>query len=327
MKKTLLILLAAAVLLPALVTAQEEPQARLLALEAARDYLEKSRYPEHSKVLAPEAVDPLRDERASNPVTVRNKNLPAASLAVWSEDISYRLGQTMAFYARPAGFTAASITGTLSRDDGRFGQRLVFVDDGTGVDLQAGDGVYSAGFMASPKMNPELAHLYQVKVNAMLESGEQLNAITGFVLSNPWADLTGAYRDRIEGGNLVIEAQVKVHRAGRFHLSGVLHELDGGPIGTSQVALELEPGTHWMPLSFYGLMFHDRQVSGAVKLGSLSLSTTGGMPNALGKLVTDAHVVNVLEKASLRSVPYGNAADLDAARRLERDAARALAER
>ena len=83
----------------------------------------------------------------------------------------------------------------------------------------------------------------------------------------------------------MILAEVDVARPGRFHLAGTLHTLKGEPVGTAQSASELEPGRHWIELSFYGLMFHDRKVAGPFRLGTLAFSTTGGMPNALNDLI------------------------------------------
>ena len=129
-------------------------------------------------------------------------------------------------------------------------------------------------------------------------------------------------RDRVRDGNLVLSAQVRVARAGRFHLAGTLHTRDGEPVGTAQAAVELEPGRHWIDLSFYGLIFHDRQVAGPYRLGSLALSTTHSMPNALNDLVTDAYVTRSLPAKRLTREPFGHSGLLEAARRLAIEAER-----
>ena len=83
----------------------------------------------------------------------------------------------------------------------------------------------------------------------------------------------------LRDGNLVIAAEVEVTERGRFHLAGTLYSMAGEPIGYAQAAAELEPGRQWIELSYYGLMFHDRQAAGPYRLGTLALATTGRMPS------------------------------------------------
>lgn len=304
-----------------------DAQPRLLAAEAAADYLEKARYPEHSKALPAGAMDPLREERRVQPITVRARDKSGASLSVWSTELSYLSGQAPVLRAVAAGFQPTGLTGEIADASGRVYGRLVFHDDGVSPDRVAGDGVYSARHVPDKALRIDLARAFRVTVDAGRVDAEPLSATTGFVISNPWAELTGAYRHAVRDGNLVIEAEVDVRREGRFHLSGVLHTVAGEPVGTAQTARRLERGSHWLPLEFFGLIFHDRQVRGPVKLGSVALSTTGGMPNALNPLVEDAYMVLLDKSVQFRAEPFGNAADLDAARRLEESARKSLAAR
>ncbi len=66
-------------------------------------------------------------------------------------------------------------------------------------------------------------------------------------------------------GDLVVSARVEVARAGRFHLEGTVHTMGDEPVGWAQTAAELAPDSHWLDLPFYGLMFHDRRVSGIMQ--------------------------------------------------------------
>jgi hypothetical protein len=97
----------------------------------------------------------------------------------------------------------------------------------------------------------------------------------------------------------------------------VLHTQDGEPIGTAQAAAVLEPGEHWMALDFYGLMFHDRGIQGPFQLGSVTLTATGGMPNALGPVLENVHLTRPHKAAAFTAEPYGNPDLLEAAARLE----------
>jgi hypothetical protein len=142
--------------------------------------------------------------------------------------------------------------------------------------------------------------------------------VGGFLYSNPAAHLTGRYRDGLRDGSLVVSAEVDVTRAGRFHLAATLYSMADEPVGTAQAAAELEPGRRWIELSFYGLMFHDRQVAGPFRLGTVSLATTGGMPNALNDLVENAHVTRAWQLEQMTTRPFGNQQLLEAASRLEK---------
>ena len=127
------------------------------------------------------------------------------------------------------------------------------------------------------------------------------------------ADAVGPIVD----GNLVIAAQVDVQEAGRFHLAGTLYTLQGEPVGTARAAAQLQPGRQWINLSFYGLMFHDRNVAGPFHLGALAFSATSRMPNALNDLVENAYVTKPFKLAVMTARPFGDVKLLDAAARLE----------
>lgn len=167
-------------------------------------------------------------------------------------------------------------------------------------------------------LQPELAASYMVKVRSRLLDGDVRESVGGFLYSNPAAHLTGRYRDELRDGSLVIAAEVDVARAGRFHLAGTLYSLAGEPVGTAQSAAGLEPGRQWIELSFYGLMFHDREVAGPYRLGTVALATTGGMPNALNDLVENAHVTRAWKLEQMTEKPFGNQRLLEAASRLEK---------
>ncbi|HKI03421.1 MAG TPA: hypothetical protein VKK31_15695 [Thermoanaerobaculia bacterium] len=110
---------------------------------------------------------------------------------------------------------------------------------------------------------------------------------------------------------------------GRFHLAGTLYSKAGEPVGYAQAAANLEPGRQWIELSYYGLMFHDRQVAGPYRLGSLAFSTTTQMPNALNDLVENAYVTRPYRLRQMREAAFERPQLLETAKRLEIDAERA----
>lgn len=295
-----------------------DAQVRPLAVEAAKIYRDQARYPEHSKALSAGALDPIRDERKSHPITVRDRQKADRSLTVWSEQLAYEVGEPVVLYAQLQGIRASAVTGELRTSDGRAVARVTFYDDGVAPDVAAGDGLLTAGLeLADRVATPELADSYLVQIDAATKTGDPLTAVTGFLLTNPGARLTGDFRSSVVDGNLVVEGRVDVERAGRFHLSGVLHTRSGEPIGTAQAAAVLEPGQHWMALDFYGLMFHDRGVQGPFQLGSVTLTATGSMPNALGPVLENVHLTRPHKATAFTAEPFGNPDLLEAAARLE----------
>ena len=93
--------------------------------------------------------------------------------------------------------------------------------------------------------------------------------------------------------------------------------MSGAPVGWAQAAVELEPGVHWVDLSFYGLMFHDRAVSGPLRLGAVALTTTGAMPNGLSDPLIDAYVTRPVKLQQMTAQPFGRRDLLRAADQLE----------
>jgi hypothetical protein len=105
----------------------------------------------------------------------------------------------------------------------------------------------------------------------------QLQDSVSFILSEPNIELTGEYRDYInDQGDLIIEAQVKTsntsNSAQSFYVQASLYSSTQVAIGATQVSQSLTTGTHWLALSFDGLMISDTQESGPYELKHVSLA-------------------------------------------------------
>lgn len=330
-------LLAFAALVPAL--AQAEPTVKPLALQAAADYAQQARYPQGTAVLPAGAVDPLVDDRVPTRQSRLGPNGAGPRLTVWASTISALPGDTVTLYAAlttvggaptllevlPAPGTAvtgAVVSGDLAgRALGALGA-VAYRDDGVAPDTLAADGIYTARFTlpASPKPALGQADSVMVTVSAALGDGELRKAAGGFQFSNPAARLTGRYTDAVRDGSLVIAAELEVLAPGRVYLSGTLADAAGQPFATAQSARTLSAGKQWLELPFYGLAFHDRGVAGAVSLASVSVTSTQGMPNALGPVVTNAHRTRPYTLAQFTRVPFNDPALLEQARRLQSEA-------
>lgn len=316
MRKTFGIMLMALAAMPA--GGQEISQEKgWLVRETAREYREQARFPESSRALRPGDADPVKEKRTATVQTSRGPEGRAA-LSVRAESVSFEIGRPIRLFATVEEGIALEVAGEIVGESGELVASFAYADDGRGIDKKAGDGVWSARVRMPEGLEPELAASYMVKVRSRLLDGDVRESVGGFLYSNPGAHLTGRYRDELRDGSLVIAAELDVRRAGRFHLAGTLYSMAGEPVGTAQAAAELEPGRQWIELSFYGLMFHDRQVAGPFRLGTVALSTTGGMPNALNDLVENAHVTRAWQVEQMTDRPFGNRRLLESASRLEK---------
>ena len=153
--------------------------------------------------------------------------------------------------------------------------------------------VFTTALTLDPTKAPPLgqASSVLVQLTATAPDGSVRKGSTGFLYSNPAAELTGKFRQRIEDGHLVVLAEATVAAPGRVHLEGSLADLAGQPQAIAQTAQVLSPGVHWIPLRFHGQLIRDLGLVDALRLRAITLRSTQGMPNAIGPVLTDAFVV------------------------------------
>jgi hypothetical protein len=254
---------------------------------------------------------------------------------VWASDIRYSVGDTALLFAKLETPTATvadllsplptsakgpwTINGELVDSNGQALGALTYSDDGEGVDAHAGDGIYTASFTLPAAQQPDLgtAKNIAVKVTASNAKQEQRVALGGFLFSRPGAQLSGEYQDRVSEGSLVIAAKLEVNVAGRYHIAGVLASTLGESIALAQSAAYFEPGVHWLELKFYGLVLREAGVAGPYSLNSVTLTTAGSMPNALGPVLNAVHVSQPYVTSMFTNKPFNRPDLLDAAVRLE----------
>ena len=329
-------LIAAALAVFAGLAAAATPTANL-ALDAARDDRAAARFPESSRPLA-DALDPLIEDRRP---TVQSQG-SSPRLTVWASGIAFEAGQTVDLFAQleDSRADASLIQQTLAalakkpRAQGveaevrnAAGETLATValrDDGKGADRLAADGVYSARWQlpAAHQPAPGRADSLLVRTAAKLADGGERVAVGGFQYSHPGARLTGRYRDALQDGSLQLLAEVDVLAPGRYHLSGTLADLLGKPLASAQAARQLDAGKHWLALDYYGLIFRELAAAGPFSLASVTLTSTVAMPNALGPVLHNSHRTGAFKLAEFTDRLFGQPDLLEAATRLERDAAR-----
>jgi hypothetical protein len=182
---------------------------------------------------------------------------------------------------------ARAIVGTVRDGAGDLVTELTFAPD-------TASPTYSASFTPAKFERPNLG--YTISVHATTAAGEEREAETVVIYNQPYAQLTGRFRDRIENGNLVIDAELVVDRSAVFRLEGSLYTEDGTrPLAWASASRELSVGTDWIPLTFYGLILRERTVSGPYLLRFASLSTETPDADATMRPIENAHVTPLLD--------------------------------
>ena len=139
-------------------------------------------------------------------------------------------------------------------------------------------GMGDSGYMQA-SIDPSVLEGAETGIYKILITQEkyQLQDSVSFILSEPNIELTGEYKDYInDQGDLIIEAQVKTsntsNSAQSFYVQASLYSSTQVAIGATQVSQSLTTGTHWLALSFDGLMISDAQEAGPYELKHVSLA-------------------------------------------------------
>jgi hypothetical protein len=295
------------------------PQA--LARTTAEEYRRRARYPRASHPLAPDE-DPIARDREVSPVTQRGPNGDDPALTVFPALAGFEDPEPAVLFAhltiRNARIAAREMRGTVTTEKLEPLGDVLFNDDGTDGDREAGDGLYTAVFL--PPEGDALAESFLVQVRAVALGDVERFAASSFLYSRPQAQLTGRYRDAVVDGSLRVEAELDVLAMGRFHLEATLADAAGErQLAWAQAAAALPPGLHWIGLDYYGLILREQAVGGPYLIRRIALSTATDMPNAKNRVVENAYLTRPYAVAAFTDRPYGDPGLLDAADRLDRD--------
>lgn len=185
---------------------------------------------------------------------------------------------------------ASAMRGVIQTADGRQVATLAFHDDGTHGDAQADDDFFAATYTPDPDRPDDFRGQFQVLVLAETPKGEEVTAQTEFVYNVQKAHLTRNYRDAIADGNLQIDVEVEVEEAGTFRVEGTLAATsDASMVGYARGEASLEPGRHWIPMVYWGRIFHTMKKDGPYLLWSVVLSTLGGPTPVESDVMPSAH--------------------------------------
>lgn len=299
------------------------PEVQSIAGTTADDYERRARFPRSSQPIE-DGVDPiLRDREVTRGKSVGPEGTHP-TLVVWPERTGFEAPSPIVMHAYlvhdDRRVDPRDLRGEIRTQQGGVLAALDFHDDGTNGDATANDLVYTAVVAPGKERALDFKGAQLVEVHAETKQGEERVATSGFLYSVPLAHLTGRYRDEIVDGSLVVSAEVLVDAPGRFHLEATLAAGDGTPLGWAQNAQVLEPGTAWIPLTYWGLMFRERGADGPYLLASVALSTTGEMPNQKNDVVAAAYRTQPYRATQFADRAYGDPGLLDAAARLRAEA-------
>jgi hypothetical protein len=202
---------------------------------------------------------------------------------------------------------ARSIRGVVQTMDGVMVAPLQFHDDGTHGDARADDDLFTATYTPDPDKPSDFRGQYQVLVQAEPDKGPELGTSTTFVYSVQIAHLTGNYRDAIVNGNLQIEAEIAVDEPGQFRVESTLVTTkDAKMLGYGYGEATLPAGTHWIPITYYGLIFHDMKAEGPYSMFSTMLSTIDPNGSQESDVVPNAHTTKAYAVADFGDQPFND---------------------
>jgi hypothetical protein len=304
----------------------EPPKVKAVAAvgaQAAAEYRRRARYPRSAQPLLTDEPDPIVRDREVSAVESRGRNGAEPTLRVFPAAMGFESPEPAVVYAelttRGRSVAAREIRGTLTTERLEPLADVTFHDDGLDGDAVAGDGRYTVVFPGD-KLGGALSTSYLVQVEATLDGDEPRKGAASFLYASPDAHLTGTYRDAVVDGSLVVGVEIEVTQAGRFHVEATLYGPDGvEKVAWAQAAQWLEPGTHWLDLSYYGLILRERGVDGPYLLRYVALSTTTEMPNGKNRLVENAYWTGAHRASAFSDRPYDDPQLLEAARRIEDD--------
>ncbi len=132
-----------------------------------------------------------------------------------------------------------------------------FVDDGTGGDLQAGDGVYTGRLDPMAEGFGNFAGM--IRTELIVQSGEQQGYVAFDVVYSPQvpATWTGATRDVVQDGSLDFVLGANVVQPGRYVITGRVDDATGKPLALATFNQELGAGAQQVTLQVYGRLVRD----------------------------------------------------------------------
>lgn len=225
------------------------------------------RYPEYNRAFSEPADDPVVQRYEIEERTTQNKE-DQTQLNIWSDKKYYLPGDQATVFASLRDRSGAPLStvfmGQLIYNEEVSLQTIEFSDHNQ-------DGIYEH----SIALNSDSESVFKAGVYKVLivnKTNKMSDAVT-FILSKPEIALTGNYKDSVSAkGELLIQAEVEVTAKNRFYFQASLYSANKIPIGSTQQAIEVSAGKHWVTLVFDGRLITDSGESGPFLLQNLSVA-------------------------------------------------------
>jgi hypothetical protein len=190
---------------------------------------------------------------------------PGEAYVSWAEAWTMEHGQKKLL---PFRFEMATVVLTSGPRQGNAFD-LVYRDDGTGGDRQAGDLVHTNSFV--PSERDELSQASSARIEVYVDiGGLKRRFLRDFVWApRPVLEVVGV-QDALEDGSLVATLDCEVFEDGLYTVYGNLFAADGvTPLATSKRSYPLRAGRQQVELVFFGKVLFDQQVDGPYLLKDL----------------------------------------------------------
>jgi hypothetical protein len=231
------------------------------------EYDNFKRYPAQNRAIESSQQDPITQRYSSDERTTLNDD-KSMGLTIWSDEKYYLENDTVtvnAYIENAEGIKQATI----------FNSVFYYEQNQSLGDLEFSDQDDDGVYQATIKLNQSNtlnkgAGIYKVWIQDI--NNKITDSIT-FTLSQPDIQLTGNYRESINtNGDLIIDAEVEIKANSNFYIQASLYSSTQIPIGITEFSQQLTQGTHWIPLSFSGLMIQDSNESGPYVLKQASVA-------------------------------------------------------
>ena len=140
-----------------------------------------------------------------------------------------------------------------------------FRDDGSGGDVQSGDGIYSA--QLQPAQQGFAAFSGTIRLLAQVTAGAEQGVAQFDVVYTPAVPATWAgTREALEAGSLNFYLKANVQQAGRYVVSARVDDANGTPFALLQFNEEVAAGQREFKLSLFGALVRDKNPTFPLRL-------------------------------------------------------------
>jgi len=295
-------------------------------MNTAKEYRSQAIYPPYSSPILSVESDPVPKpyQVYPNQVEIELNREDADDhlqkeiwlLSVWSQKVDFNSYEPVVLFAKMEDSNGKSVSADFHMSVLSPGGKEVIIPDLKFDKAREGESIYRVEFKIPEGTDGAYTSIIEAHSKLL---NKTVKANVGFNISSPLVVLTHHFRDRIESGSLLIEAEVNVKKKGRFHLRGSLYKGEENPIVEAENAVDLLEGVHWIPLTFYGLAIRKSGWEGPYLLKYLALSRVDTMPAMRAELVNHGYSTSVYHSHQFTKQEFQDPDKIKMAEQIERD--------